>query len=475
LRPSRVRATIAAMEDPASEARGHAHGAAPDPEHMRGLADGIVERLRGAGYQALLAGGCVRDQLLGTPSTDFDVATSAPAGEVQRLFPRTVPIGVQFGVVLVLEEGVPFEVATFRSDGAYLDHRRPVEVHFADAHADALRRDFTINGLFLDPVTNQVIDYVGGRVDLRDRIIRAIGDPRARFGEDRLRLLRAVRFAARLGFTIEPGTLAAVKELATTVTEIAWERIGDEIVKILTEGAARRGVALLEETGLLAAVLPEVATMRGVAQSPDYHPEGDVLTHTLLCLAKLDARRGGEVLALATLLHDVGKPGSAELRADGRITFYGHCERGAEMARAICVRLRRSRETGERVAWLVKNHLRHVQAPVMRLATLKRFLAEPHIDELLELVRIDASSSSGDLTAYEFCRARQRELGTSETRPEPLLRGRDLVELGYRPGPRFREILERAFDAQLEGDIASPESARAWALANFPPLPVEAR
>jgi poly(A) polymerase len=378
---------------------------------------------------------------------------------------------VQFGVVLVIEEGLPFEVATFRRDGTYLDHRRPVEVHFADARSDALRRDFTINGLFLDPATDKVIDYVGGGDDLRRGVIRAIGDPRARFGEDRLRLLRGVRFAARLGFTIDPATFAATVELARTVTEIAWERIGDEIVKMLTEGAARRGFTLLDETGLLAVVLPEVAAMRGVEQSQEYHPEGDVLTHTLLCLEKLDATPRSEVLALGVLLHDVAKPACASRGEDGRITFYGHTDRGAEMAIEICNRLRRSRDTGDRVAWLVKNHLRHVQAPVMRVATLKRFLAEPLIDTLLELVRIDASSSSGDLSGYDFCRAKQQEIGAADTRPEPLLRGRDLLSLGHRPGPHFRDILERAYDAQLEGQIVSADQARAWAIEHFPPHP----
>jgi len=251
----------------------------------------IVQTLRDHGFAAYLAGGCVRDKLLGLEPKDFDVATSARATEVQALFPHTVPVGAQFGVVLVVHEGHPFEVATFRADGVYLDGRHPVNVRFSDAREDALRRDFTINGMFYDPIAEHVIDYVGGRQDLADRIIRAIGDPHARFTEDRLRMLRAVRLAARLGFTIAPETFAAVQELAPTIVDIAWERIGDEVVKILTEGEAQRAFTLLSESGLLRAILPEIEAMRGVEQSPDFHPEGDVFVHTLLALDHLDLRR----------------------------------------------------------------------------------------------------------------------------------------------------------------------------------------
>ena len=428
-----------------------------------------MQRLRAAGHEALFAGGCVRDLLLGREPEDYDIATSAPAGEVQQLFARTVPVGVQFGVVLVLEDGDQFQVATFRRDGAYLDHRHPVEVHFADARRDAERRDFTINGMFLDPETDTVLDYVGGRADLDAGIVRAIGDPDARFDEDRLRLLRAVRFAARFDYAIEPATWQAVQRLASTIVGIAWERIGEEIVKILTEGRARRGFELLSAAGLLAILLPEIEALRGVLQSPDFHPEGDVFTHTMLCLDKLDPERHGEPLALAVLLHDVAKPACATRHPDGRVSFHGHCEQGAVGAAEICQRLRRSRETGEQVAWLVANHLRHVQAPKMRVSTLKRFLAEPLIDDLLELTRIDTLSSTGDLGAYELCRSKQAELLQEQPLPDPLLRGRDLIALGHRPGPLFREILDRAFDAQLEGEITTPEAALAWVQARYPP------
>src|SRR5213594_5148374 len=382
----------------------------------RALATGIVRRLREAGHEAYFAGGCVRDQLLGREPLDFDVATSAPPEAVQTLFRRTVPVGAQFGVILIVEDGVRFEVATFRSDDAYVDGRRPTRVHFGSAREDAERRDFTINGLFLDPLGGQVVDFVGGQMDLRAGIIRAIGDAHARIAEDRLRMLRAVRFAARLRFTIEPATRAAIAAAAPTITDIAAERIGDEMVRILTEGGARPGFELLADTGLLAAVLPEVAGMAGVAQSPDFHPEGDVFVHTLLLLEQLPAGVS-ETLALGALLHDVAKPPCAALQDDGRITFYGHPAVGAEMAVAICQRLRRSRAVWERVAYLVRNHLRLVNAPNMRPATLKRFLREDGIDELLELARIDALAASGDLRYYEFCRAQLAALSAEEMHP----------------------------------------------------------
>jgi poly(A) polymerase len=454
------------MEGPGKTARA-------EEDHRRSVraraaAERIVRRLRAKGHEALFAGGCVRDLLAGREPQDYDVATSARAEEVQRLFARTVPVGAHFGVVLVVEDGVPVEVATFRRDGAYLDHRHPIAVEFCGAREDALRRDFTINGMFLDPATDEVTDYVGGRADLSAGIIRAIGDPAARFDEDRLRLLRAVRFAASFGFEIEPGTWDALRGLAPGILAIAAERIGEEVVKILLEGAARRGFELMAESGLLGIVLPEIAAMRGVEQSPEHHPEGDVFAHTLLCIAKLDPSRHGEPLALAVLLHDVAKPICRERQPDGRITFYGHCEQGAEMTRAICRRLRRSREVGERAAWLVANHLRHVQAREMRTATLRRFLAEPQIADLLELVRIDALSASGDLSTWQFCQQRLQGLAADARRPEPFLRGRDLIELGHSPGPEFRRILEAAYDAQLEGEVRSNEEARTWAAVRFP-------
>ena len=431
------------------------------------VATELVRRLRAAGHEAYLAGGCVRDRLLGREPLDYDIATSAPPETVQALFPRTVPVGAQFGVVLVIADGMPVEVATFRSDAAYVDGRRPSAVHFGSAREDARRRDFTINALFLDPLTGEVVDFVGGQADLRARIIRAIGDPRARIAEDRLRMLRAIRLAARLDFTIEPLTLEAIRAAAATVTDMAAERIGDEVVKILTEGAARRGFELLAATSLLTAVLPEVARMQGIEQSPDYHPEGDVFRHTLLAIEQLPAGVS-ETLALGLLLHDVGKPVTAA-RRDNRITFYGHTTVGAELAVAICQRLRRSRATWERVAYLVTNHLRLVDAPEMRLSTLKRLLRHEGFDELLALARMDALASNRDLRYVEFCAQRRAELAREEIRPPRLLGGDDLIDLGYQPGPRLGEILRALEEAQLEGEVTSRVEAERFVRSRFPP------
>jgi poly(A) polymerase len=422
-------------------------------------AKSIVHTLRQHGYEAYLAGGCVRDKLLGVEPKDFDVATSADTVEICRLFDHTIPVGAQFGVVLVVHDEMSCEVATFRSDGVYFDGRHPESIRFTDAREDAQRRDFTINGMFFDPTTEQVIDYVKGRQDLAAGVIRAIGDPYARFSEDRLRMLRAIRLAARLGFTLDVNTFAAIQELAPTIVDIAWERIGDEVVKALTEGGAKRAFELLTESGLLTVILPEIEAMRGVEQSPDFHPEGDVFVHTLLLLDKLDDPT--ETLALGALLHDVAKPVCQDRKGE-RITFYGHCEKGAEMAVAICQRLKRSRPTWERVEYLVRNHLRALSAPDMRSATLKRFLREDGVEELLELVRLDALSSSGDLRPYDFCKQKLAELGPEQIAPPRLLTGKDLIALGFLPGPRFKEILAAVEDAQLEGRLQTREDALAW-------------
>jgi tRNA nucleotidyltransferase/poly(A) polymerase len=433
------------------------------------LAADIVRRLRAAGHEAYLAGGCVRDRLLGRAPLDWDVATSARPEAVRALFPRTVPVGVQFGVILVVEDGARFEVATFRSDDAYVDGRRPSAVHFGSARDDAGRRDFTINALFEDPLTGEVHDFVGGVADLRAGVIRAIGDAGARIAEDRLRMLRAVRFAARLGFRIDPSTHAAIVAAAPTLGDIAAERIGDEIVKILTEGGARRGFELLAETGLLPVVLPEVDRMRGVHQSPDYHPEGDVWQHTLLLLHQLPAG-APETLALGALLHDVAKPQCAGRKGE-RITFYGHPAVGADLAVAICQRLRRSRMTWERVDYLVRHHLRLTQAPEMRLATLKKMLAEEGFEELCRVARLDALASSRDLRYVLFCERRRAELCADELQPPRLLTGADLVTMGYAPGPRIGEILRLLEDAQLEGEVTSRGAAETFVRGRFPLAP----
>jgi poly(A) polymerase len=424
----------------------------------------IVKRLRAEGYESYLAGGSVRDMLLGKTPQDYDITTNAKPDEVAKIFPKTIPVGAQFGVLLVMMENEVFEVASFRHDGPYLDGRRPTHVRYGSLQEDIFRRDFTINGMAYDPITDQIIDLVGGRKDLESKLVRAIGDPHSRFEEDRLRMVRAVRFAASLDFTIESETFDAIRELASTVKQISWERIGDEITRILTEGGAKRGFELLDRTGLLKILLPEIEAMKGVEQSPDYHPEGDVFTHTMLTLSHLDSPT--ETLAYGCLLHDVAKPVCIR-RDEQRLTFYGHTEKGAEMAEEVLKRLKRSRATWERVAYLVRNHLRHVQAPQMRLSTLKRFLGEDGIDELLELARIDALSANGDLQHYRFCKQKLTELEEEEIHPEPLLRGRDLIAMGFSPGPKFQTILKEVEEAQLGGELSSREEAMKWVHKNY--------
>ena len=424
----------------------------------------VVQSLRQEGHEAYFAGGSVRDMLLGKAPQDYDITTSARPEDIQRIFTDTIPIGAQFGVILVLLEGHPFEVPSFRHDGPYVDGRRPSHVRYGSLEEDVRRRDFTINGMVYDPLDDRVIDLVEGRRDLDQRRIRAIGDPEQRFQEDRLRMIRAVRFAASLNFVIEDSTFAAVQRLAPTIVDIAAERRGDEITRILTEGGAQRGFELLDATGLLKVLLPEVEALKGTWQSPDYHPEGDVFQHTMLLLSHLEAP--SETLAFGCLLHDVAKP--ACLRQDGeRVTFYGHTEKGAVMAEEILKRLKRGRAIWERVSYLVRNHLRHVQAPEMRLSTLKRFLREDGIDELLELARIDALSSNGDLRYYQFCKERLAELDHEEIRPAPLVRGGDLIALGLTPGPIFSEILRRIEDHQLGGDLGSREEALEWVKRHY--------
>lgn len=434
----------------------------------------VVARLRAAGHEALLAGGCVRDLLLGRPIADYDIATGARPEEVQALFARTVPVGIQFGVVIVLlddpEDGAPrsYEVATFRTDGPYLDGRHPSRVRFTTPREDALRRDFTINGMFLDPVAGEVIDYVEGRGDLKQGVVAAIGDPAARFEEDKLRMLRAVRFSARLGFPIARPTRAAIRALAPKIRQVSPERIREELVKILTEGGARRGFEMMDALGLLHEILPEIAAMKGVEQPPEFHPEGDVWVHTLMLLEKLDAGASPE-LALGALLHDVGKPPT--FRVAERIRFDGHVEVGVEMTGDILRRLRFPNDTRDRVKDLVGAHMVFADVQKMRPATLKRFLRRPHFDEHLRLHWIDCMSSHERLDAYRFCEEKLGEFEAQDAeealRPKPLLTGKDLIDMGYTPGPRFKEILSAIEDEQLEGRLATREEAEAFARARF--------
>ena len=429
----------------------------------RQLAERICGVLRDAGYQAYLVGGCVRDIVLGRPAQDFDVATDATPDCVQAMFPGSVGVGAAFGVILVLDpdSDAKVEVATFRTDLAYADGRRPVAVIFGkSAEEDVRRRDFTINGLLLDPRDNRILDFVGGQDDLRAGIVRAIGDPVERFREDKLRLLRAVRFAARFGYTIEPATFAAVCEHAADIDAVSAERIREELTRILTEGGARRGFTLLEETRLLEHVLPEVARMRGVAQPPEYHPEGDVWTHTLLVLEQLPAGIS-PTLAWGALLHDVGKPPTfAAPRGPGdRIHFDGHAEVGTRMAEEIARRLRFSGEETGRVAALVAQHMRFKDVLDMRPATLKRFVRQPHFDEHLALHRIDCLASHGKLDSFDFVRQFLEATPAEAVRPARLVNGDDLKQLGLPPGPGYRRILDAVEEAQLEGRLATREQA----------------
>jgi poly(A) polymerase len=426
----------------------------PDPFRT---AREIARRLRAEGHAAYVAGGAVRDHLLGRPPHDVDVATSAHPDAVARLFPDSLLVGAAFGVVRVRQADDEIEVATFRTEGPYLDGRRPSAVRFATEEEDVRRRDFTVNGLLLDPETMEVIDHVGGRSDLKARVLRAIGDPRARFGEDYLRLLRAVRLAAQLGFAIDPATADAVRDLAPRAKDVAAERTRDELVRILTGPDPARGLELLHDTELLDAVLPEVAAMDGVAQPPQYHPEGDVLTHTILMFRHLAPDPSPE-LAFGVLLHDVGKPPTFHEAAD-RIRFPDHARVGAEMADGICRRLRFSNASRERVVELVANHMRFLDVQRMKTSTLKRFLRLPDFDEHLELHRVDCMSSHGGLDNWEYAAARRGELGEEALRPPPLVNGDDLIELGWTPGPALGEELRRLEEMQLEGGLRTREDA----------------
>ena len=419
----------------------------------------IVARLRDAGFETYLAGGCVRDRLLGRPAADYDIATAARPDEVAALFPRTVDVGAAFGVIRVLTDDGDNEVATFRTEGPYLDGRHPSSVRYAGPREDALRRDFTINGLFYDPAADAVLDFVGGRADLAVRLVRAIGDPAVRFAEDRLRMLRAVRLAAELDFTIAPDTLDAVRRNAADVREVSAERIRDELVRMLTGPDPGRALALLRDAGLLAAVLPEVAAEIGVPQPPNFHPEGDVFEHTRLAVAAL--RQPSPALAMATLLHDVGKPETLE-HAPDRIRFNRHDERGAEIAEAVMERLRFPRRDTERVVSLVGRHMVFKDLPQMREARRRRLLADEIFPDLLELHRADCAASHGDFTLYEWARAEAERAAATAAPPERLVSGHDVLARGVPAGPGVARILEAVEDARLEGRVRTREEALAF-------------
>jgi poly(A) polymerase len=442
-----------------------------------------VVKLQGAAHRAYFAGGCVRDILLGVEPKDFDVATSATPDVVMGMFAKTYSVGAHFGVVLVCTPDgdggeIATEVATFRHDGAYSDGRRPDAVRFSiDPREDVLRRDFTINGMLLDPVVfeetdaaSAVLDYVGAQEDLRARVLRAIGDPALRFAEDKLRMLRGVRFAARLGLEIEPRTMAAIRAAAPDTGQVSCERIRDELTLMLTEGHARRAFELLDEARLLGFVLPEAVKMQGVEQPPQFHPEGDVWVHTMLLLEKLGPGVS-PTLAWGALLHDIGKPATFRppdpKKPGDRIRFDGHVEVGVRMAEEILARLRFSNEDTAQIVALVKNHMRFGDILQMRESTLKRFLRLPKFDEHLALHWMDASSAHGDLRLYEFAKEQYEATPVETIRPKLLVTGRDLITAGYLPGPRFKAMLEAAEDAQLEGRATTMEEGLAIVRERF--------
>ena len=428
-------------------------------------AKAIVARLQAAGKIAYYAGGCVRDALRGVAPKDYDIATDARPEEVQALFPRHVAIGAHFGVICVLDHGFQFEVASFRADGVYIDGRRPADVTFTTAQGDAERRDFTVNGMFFDPLANEVIDFVGGQRDLQAGVLRAIGDPAARFREDRLRLLRAVRFAAGLGFAIEPATWAAVRAQAGEIGVISAERIRDELVKIFVSPTRVAGFDLLDASGLLGAVLPEVDALKGCEQPPAYHPEGDVFVHTRLMLSLLLPETVSVPLVFAVLLHDIGKPAcfSQDPSEGNRIRFNGHEHVGADMAARVLERLRFSRAEIDATVEAVRQHMAFKDVQQMRVAKLKRFMARPGFEDEMELHRVDCAGSHGMLDNHVFLRAKQEEFAREPLIPKPFVTGHDLIALGLKPGPQIGDLLEAAQTRQLEGGFADRAEALAWA------------
>ena len=430
---------------------------------MREAATGVVRLLRQNGHEAFFAGGCVRDLLIGKSPHDYDVATSATPEQICSLFPRTIPVGAQFGVILVRAGGHEVQVATFRSDGAYIDGRRPESVSFTSAEEDAKRRDFTINGLFFDPDSEEIVDYVGGREDLAQGILRAIGDPARRFQEDRLRLLRAVRFSASLGFPVEAETWKALCDGQATVLQVSAERIREELLRMFTAESRVRAFDLLDESGLLATIFPEIEVLKGCEQPPEFHPEGDVFVHTRLMLQLLRPEVSVP-LVLSVLFHDLGKPGTLTIDETGRRRFNGHEKVSAELTEKILHRLRSPNQEIEDTVEIVRNHMAFKDVQNMRTAKVKRLLAKPTFSDELELHRVDCLGSHGLLDNYEFLVVKQEEFSKEPLIPPPLVTGHDLIQLGWKPGPDFRKALDAVQNAQLEGTLHSKEQALAWLL-----------
>jgi len=435
----------------------------------REMANSICETLRGSGYQALLVGGCVRDLLLGRAPADYDVTTDATPEQVMALFPQSVAVGAQFGVILIPRDGLKVEIATFRSDVGYSDGRHPDSVVYSKTpQEDVQRRDFTINGLLMRHDSGEVLDFVGGQADLNARVIRAIGEPGRRFNEDKLRMMRAVRFAARFGFEIEVETFRAIRRHVTEIHQVSPERLREELTKMLTEGAARRAFELLDETWLLQQVLREIGAMKGVEQPPQFHPEGDVWIHTLMMIEGLPAD-ASPTLAWGVLLHDVGKPPTFQSAAEtgDRIRFNNHVEVGVCMAEAICERLRFSNEDTEQILALVDHHMKFGAVEEMRASTLKKFVRLPHFEEHLALHRLDCLSSHRQLQSYEFVKRFLEVTPPEQVRPERLLTGDDLQEMGFRPSPLFSQILQALEDAQLEGKLETRAEAKNYVLGEY--------
>jgi len=424
----------------------------------------IVKRLVDHGETAYFAGGCVRDRLMGRTPKDYDIATTATPEIIETIFPKCVPVGKKFGVMIVVHHNLPVEVATFRQEGPYRDGRHPSSVRFTSPQEDAERRDFTINGLFYDLLHKQVIDYVGGKQDIRTRQIRAIGDPEERFTEDRLRLLRAIRFAANLGFRVEQNTWKALVRLRSEINSVSRERIRDELVKMFTRPHAGNALLLLSESGLLKEILPEIEAMKGVNQQPDFHPEGDVFRHTQLVMDGLD--QPSPVLALGALLHDVGKP-STFSRQEGRIHFYEHAPVGADMARAILTRLHFPNRQIDAIVSCVANHMKFADVKKMRLGKLKQFTGRDTFEEELELHRIDCLASHGKLDLYRFLKRKIKHFQREASKPKCVLNGHDLLAEGIKPGPIMKEILDEIYMLQLEGKIKSRQEAMDWVNQHF--------
>jgi poly(A) polymerase len=421
----------------------------------------VAARLRSEGHVAYFAGGCVRDMVRGLTPKDYDIATDARPETVQKLFSHTYAVGAHFGVILVVENGFQFEVATFRSDEAYIDGRHPSAVHFSSPEEDAKRRDFTINGMFYDPVAEKVIDFVGGRVDIAAKLVRAIGDAAQRFAEDRLRMLRAVRFATMLDYKIDNETWDALLASSGSINEISAERIREELVRIFLSPNRTRGWDLLDSSGLMRAILPEVDSMKGCKQPEQFHPEGDVFEHTRLML-KFLPEKVSVPLVFSVVFHDVAKPRTATIDETGRIRFNAHDRIGAGMTEEIMRRLRFSGAEIEATVEMVRQHMVFKDVPNMRVAKLKRFMARPTFDDELELHRVDCEGSHRMLDNYEFLLRKREEFASEPIIPPPLVRGNDLIALGLKPGPKFREILETVETQQLEGKLRTRDEALDW-------------